>query len=363
MLHGPSITMLVDTGGWRAAGHKPLLDHLSRDQTARLDALVLTHPDADHVGGCEAVLSTLDVELVLHPGLEKDTRTWQVCTDAIRAEGAPVLTDAEIDPGGYLDIGPHVQLRLVWVDAGAEDVNEGSLVLHLRYGNATAVLTGDIGCDTEDRILARGFDLDVDVLKVAHHGSGASTCDPWLSSTTPRLGVISVAADSPYGHPHPDTLERLRAHDVEVYRSDEDDTITLETDGDRWSVCSHKRSARSASSSGPPGGNVALARIQADAPGDDNENLTQEWVELANPTNRPVDLSGWRLSDEAGHTYRFPDGSTLATNGTLRVHTGSGIDNETDLFWGRQRAVWNNDGDTAYLTDAADVLVDDARYP
>lgn len=365
MLHAGNHTLLVDTGGWRETSHGAVLDHLAADGASSIDTLIITHPDADHAGGCDEVLSVTDVDLVLHPGLTKDTVAWEDCQAAIRSEGAPVLTDAEIDPGHYVDLDAPLKVRLLWLDVEAADVNEGSLVAHVTYGNTTVLLTGDIGCGTEDRILASGFDLDVDVLKIAHHGSAGSTCDPWLSATTPRIGVISAAGDNAYGHPHPATLDRLEAHGVTVHRTDRQGTIVLETDGERWSVTPRRapstQQSQEASSSGSP--RVQIAQIHADPPGNDNENLTGEWVELVNPTNTSVDLTRWRLLDEAQHTYRFPAGTTLPTDGTLRVHTGSGSDSATDLYWGRKQAVWNNDGDTARLEDDAGTGVDERRYP
>jgi micrococcal nuclease len=92
--------------------------------------------------------------------------------------------------------------------------------------------------------------------------------------------------------------------------------------------------------------------VAADAPGDDRENLDGERVRVVNERDESVDLSGWTLRDEAGHVYEFPDGTRLARGEAVVVHTGSGTDGGGDLYWGRSRPVWNNDGDTATLRDA-----------
>jgi micrococcal nuclease len=92
--------------------------------------------------------------------------------------------------------------------------------------------------------------------------------------------------------------------------------------------------------------------LVADAAGNDNENLNGEYVTLRNRGDDSLDLSGWQISDEAGKTYTFPDGTTLASGATLRVYSGSGTDDGTDFYWNRSGAVWNNDGDTLRLTDA-----------
>jgi micrococcal nuclease len=110
------------------------------------------------------------------------------------------------------------------------------------------------------------------------------------------------------------------------------------------------------------GSGVRIAEIVADAPGNDNDNLDGEYVVVANGGADPVDLSGWTLTDEAGHRYRFPAGTTLASGESLRVVTGSGSDGDGRLYWGRGGAVWNNGGDTATLQDESGRVVAERSY-
>ncbi|EMA04564.1 endonuclease [Haloferax mediterranei ATCC 33500] len=86
--------------------------------------------------------------------------------------------------------------------------------------------------------------------------------------------------------------------------------------------------------------------VVADAPGNDNDNLNGEYVTLRNDGDESIDLSGWTISDAAGATYTFATGTKLASGATLTLHTGTGTDTETDVYWGRSGAVWNNGGDT-----------------
>ncbi|MXR40857.1 endonuclease [Halobaculum sp. WSA2] len=105
------------------------------------------------------------------------------------------------------------------------------------------------------------------------------------------------------------------------------------------------------------GDGVVVSRIHADAEGADGENLNDEYVVLTNRGDEAVDLAGWTLSDEAGFTYEFPEGTTIAAGATLTLHVGSGEDTETDLYWGRSRPTLNNDGETVTLRDASGALV------
>ncbi len=109
------------------------------------------------------------------------------------------------------------------------------------------------------------------------------------------------------------------------------------------------------------GTGVVVATVRYDAPGNDNDHLAGEYVVLANRGDRARDLAGWTVSDEAGHVYEFGS-RTLAAGATVTLHTGSGTDNATHVFWGQDGALWNNDGDTATLRDAGGEVVDRWAY-
>lgn len=237
VLHLPNHTIVYDTGRWHGDSETAVRDHLLAEE-ADPDALVVSHPDADHAGGCEGLLDAFEVEHLYHPGLEKDTQTWQACEAAMRAEGAPIRTGEDLEIGQALPGLEEAGLQLLHVDASrTDDPNEGSIVLEVTHGSFEMVLTGDIGCDTEDALVHRGLVGDVDVVQVAHHGSSYSTCHPWLEATDPEAGVLSVG-DNDYGHPAEDTLDRLAAHGAEVFRTDVHGTIAVTTNGTAWSIAS-----------------------------------------------------------------------------------------------------------------------------
>jgi micrococcal nuclease len=105
------------------------------------------------------------------------------------------------------------------------------------------------------------------------------------------------------------------------------------------------------------GSALAVAKIRADAPGNDHENLDGEYVVFENRGSEPLDLSGWTVRDDADHEYRFPDGFTLEPGATVTLYTGSGTDTDSALYWGAERAVWNNGGDTVVVADDAGEVV------
>ena len=106
---------------------------------------------------------------------------------------------------------------------------------------------------------------------------------------------------------------------------------------------------------------LALVEIHADAPGDDNENLNEESLVLENRGDTALNLAGWTVADAAGHRYTF-DGPRLAPDSRVTLHTGVGTDTETDRYWGRTGAVWNNGGDTVTVRDAEGRVVLEREY-
>jgi competence protein ComEC len=114
--------------------------------------------------------------------------------------------------------------------------NNDSLVLRLRYGRHSFLLSGDVERPIERRMLEDNQLSAVDVLKVAHHGSKTSSSEPFLDAVHPQFAIISVGADNSYGHPNKDVLERLRAHHATIFRTDRDGLITIWSDGHRLSL-------------------------------------------------------------------------------------------------------------------------------
>lgn len=107
---------------------------------------------------------------------------------------------------------------------------------------------------------------------------------------------------------------------------------------------------------------IRLVEVHEDAAGDDRQNLNDEYVVLKNAGDEPLYLSGWTVSDEANHRYTFPEGTTVAPGATLTLHTGSGEDTATDVYWNSSGAVWNNDGDTVTIRTASGEVVVERSY-
>ncbi len=236
--------MLVDGGPSPSA----VLDRLGRylaPWDRRLDAVVLTHPDADHVGGLPAVIERYRVALVLDSIASADTpnaRQWQEAL--ARADCRPIIATAGMRM--RLDDRRGVWADVLWPPSGLlpaneEDPNALSTVLRLEYGRTAILLTGDLEAEGEAALLAAGAALRADVLKVGHHGSASSTGAPFVAAVQPRLALIGVGAGNRFGHPSPEVLARLAS--VPVLRTDQNGDIEILSDGrEIWLVTGRRGS-------------------------------------------------------------------------------------------------------------------------
>ena len=235
--------ILVDAGpkteGYDA-GARAVLPYLRRRGAGPLELLVLTHPDMDHVGGAEAILREYRVEGVLDPGLAVGTEVFLGALEGAREMGVPWRVgeagdSLELDgvalrvlwpPNAEALRNPETRLRMAELDA-ADGANARSIVLELRYGTFSALLTGDAPAAVEETLLSRILSPRVQVLKAGHHGSRTSTSPELLERISPQVALVSVGGRNRYGHPHPEVIGRLEAAGVGVLRTDRMGTLTL----------------------------------------------------------------------------------------------------------------------------------------
>lgn len=220
--------LLVDTGPASAdddpAGH-PVVRALRARGVGRIEALVLTHPDLDHIGGATAVLESFDVGVVYDPGLAAGK---QVFVDVLAAAAERGVPWRPARAGDRIDLS-ELEVRVLYPPEGLgsdTEANASSVVLHVRLGAFDALLTGDAYKDV-DRLIAPGLTEVVEVLKVGHHGSDTSTDPLLLEAARPELALVSVGRYNRYGHPAPEVIRRLEAHGVRVHRTDREGTISV----------------------------------------------------------------------------------------------------------------------------------------
>lgn len=197
----------------------------SADRTIEL--VILTHPDKDHLAGLVDVLETYSVKAILHNGQQADTKIYQQYQEVVQERG---VTEYVFGEGSEISLGDNLKLQSFNPDSVAEiksDRNENSVVLRLDYGENSFLFTGDADFSSEQDMMSDEENIDVDWLKVGHHGSKNSTSEEFLGAVTPKWAIISAGKANRYGHPHDDLLGRLKKAGSEILRTDESGNIAV----------------------------------------------------------------------------------------------------------------------------------------
>ncbi|KAB1198184.1 MULTISPECIES: lamin tail domain-containing protein [Haloferax] len=399
-------TMLIDSGDFRDDG-EPVLAYLQAHNIQRLDYLVTSHADADHIGGNAAIIEYYETEAngigaIYDPGVASTSQTYAAYLDAVEKYDVPLY---RTQAGDQIRMGQVTSTVLSPPEGylASEDRNENSIVLMTQFGSTRFLFTGDAEHEAEEYMVdTYDESLRATVLKTGHHGSKGSTSEPFLQAVQPKIAVVSSDYDSQYGHPNEETLERLAAQSIPTYWTATHGTIVFASNGERVTISTQQEAPTSPTElrdgaaiepgTGPDvtirteitaegdvstltpiatdGGvdtetmsaSLAVAEVHADAEGTESENLNDEYIVFENTGSNSIDLSGWTISDEAGRTYTVPGDTTLEAGATITLHTGRGTDTTTDLYWGSESAIWNNGGDTITVLNNTGATVVEEAY-
>ena len=213
---------LLDAG--KAQVGPRVVDFLRSHGVGSLDGIVVSNPDADHIGGFEDVFDAFEVAKVYLSGDPKGTSTYNAFLHAAREEGSEVVES-------------RAGMQMEWGDTRADviapppgklfsETNDNSVGILLTFGTAR-VLPGDAEKKSEEYMSNGPYSGPLTVLKVTHHGSKTSSTPLFLNSFKPKIAVIQVGADNSYGHPTPQTLERLQQAGAKVFRNDENGDVIV----------------------------------------------------------------------------------------------------------------------------------------
>jgi len=238
-------TMLIDGGN--KADSNTVINYLHSNGISAIDYLIATHPHEDHIGGLPAVINAFPIGSVYMPKVSTTTQIFEALLTSVDNKGLAIHTArAGVNiiaiPGLQVDI-------LAPVSNSYADLNDWSAVIKLQYQNTSFLFAGDAESISENELTG---DIDVDVLKVGHHGSDSSTTASFLQKTTPAYAVISVGKDNTYGLPDDTTLATLSKYGVKVYRTDEQGTIVITSDGNNIRVNQDPVPYQSRAPSKPP---------------------------------------------------------------------------------------------------------------
>jgi len=229
LLRGPDFSIMVDAG---RHDRNEVLPYLLAQNVSYLDLLVGTHPHADHIGQFPQILENFEVGEVWMSGDVHTTRAFERAIDAILATDAKYR---EPRAGDEFTFGS-ARVNVVHPKETAGNLNNGSLVLRLSYGDISFLFAGDAEIQAEHEMITRAENLQAQILKIGHHGSQTSSTYEFLNEVRPEVAIYSAGRSNPYNHPHPDVINRLRAMGISVYGTDRNGTILVETDGEKFEV-------------------------------------------------------------------------------------------------------------------------------
>jgi len=227
-------TILIDAGN--NSEEEKMVAYIKKQNIYKIDILVGTHPDADHIGGLDAVINNFDIGKIYMPRVASNTKTYEDVLTAIKMKNLKVTT---AKAGLTLDWETDASVQMIAPLSTYEDTNEMSAVIKLTYGHTSFLLMGDAEAKSEADILKSGVNVKADVLLIGHHGSNSSTSPKFLNAVDPSYAVIQVGHNN-YGHPTSDTLKRLSDKQIDIYRNDTQGNIIFTTDGEQFSVSQNK---------------------------------------------------------------------------------------------------------------------------
>ncbi len=221
-------TMLIDSG--EAEYGPTVVNYLKNLGITHLDYLIATHPHSDHMGGlATVVLSDITVGRIIIPRIPDEfvpaTRTYEGFLDAVADKGYK-LSAAKTET---FDFGKG-KISIYMTDYDGDNLNNYSVVTRFDFGNSSFLFTGDMEAKIEKELLLVGHNVNVDVLKVGHHGSSTSSSEDFLNVVTPDYCVIECG-DNSYNHPHSDVVKRLKRYTDIILRTDVNGHVVFTTDG------------------------------------------------------------------------------------------------------------------------------------
>lgn len=234
LLHAEEFTILIDTGDWNA---DDAVNYLHEQNITDIDIVIGTHPDADHIGQLDRVVEQFNVGEVWMSGNTSPSNTFIRALEAIDSTGTDYY---EPRAGEVFDVGS-LQMEVLYPEDVTGRANEESISLKLTYGEVRFVFTGDAGVNEEQDMIEAGFDLEAEILQLGHHGSNTSTSPAFLAAVSPEVAIYSAGADNSYGHPHAEVIAAAENIEAEVYGTDVNGTVIVETDGKTYSVLTERQ--------------------------------------------------------------------------------------------------------------------------
>ena len=234
-IESPTGTQMMVDGGPGASVLREL-SHVMPFYDRSIDLLLISNPDTDHMSGFLDILRRFDVHAIVEPGTVGASSDYRTFLEEVKNEGAYHVIARR---GQRLELGGGAYFEVLFPDRDVSglETNQGSIIGKLVYGNTSFLFPGDAPSAVEEYVAYLDKErLDVDVLKVGHHGSKTSTSDALLGFASPTMAIISAGKENRYGHPHQEVLDRLKQFGVQTMGTYEQGGVIVESDGETVKV-------------------------------------------------------------------------------------------------------------------------------
>jgi competence protein ComEC len=246
--------MLIDGGPSSASS--VVYTILKNSEIDYLDYMIATHPDADHIGGLSGALNYAKVGVCYSPVTTHDTKTFESLVKYLNKQNVSVTVPSA---GTSFQLG-RADVEILGPIERSSDTNNNSIVTRVVFGNTAFLFMGDAEIEEENSLIEAGVNLSCDVLKAGHHGSSGSTGSEFLRKAAPDYAVFSVGSENSYGHPTDETLARLEACGVSIYRTDMQGDVVCQSDGNVITFVTEKKASEEALWIAGPSSNSTVTR-------------------------------------------------------------------------------------------------------
>ena len=339
-------TMLIDAGPNDSG--LTVTKYLRNLEIEKIDYLLGTHPHADHIGGLDYIINNFKIDKIYMPNVSHTTNTFRDVLLAVKNKNKKIKGSTA---GLEIVSQPKLNLKVSLLSPERKEydnLNNYSLVTKISFQDTSFLLTGDIEKKVEYDLINSNAPLEADLLQIPHHGSDSSSSNLFLYKVKPKYGVISVGQDNPFNHPNPRIISRLEKHGINIYRTDQQNTIIATSDGQKISFNTTATSKNKKTTTTNQTG-VKISKV----------SLSDELVEITNTSQQQVDISNWKLVSVKGkQTFTFPKNTTLPKGESIFIVSGRGKETGPQTIVWTSRYIWNNNGDTAKLYNQKGKLID-----
>lgn len=199
----------------------------------KIDYVVISHYHADHILGLIELLNKYEIGEILTTAHQPDDFLYNILINKLKKKNIPIVFVAT---GQTFAFEKNISVQVISAENNNKDYNNNSLVLKLNYLQSSILLTGDLTQYLEDKLIKSDFDLQSDLLKVAHHGSRYSSSQEFLAKIQPKFCVISVGEDNDFQHPHLETLARLSSFGCKIYLTQDFGNLSWQSTGRVWNL-------------------------------------------------------------------------------------------------------------------------------